>query len=41
MSGGMRSVEFVAQGRGRGVVAVELLLGGEGEYSGDCFACFE
>lgn len=37
----MRSVGFVVQGRGRGVVGVELLPGGEGEYSGDWFACFE
>lgn len=41
MSGDMRNVEFVVQGRGRGAVAVELLPGGEGEYSGGWFACFE
>lgn len=31
----------MVQERGRGVVGVELLPGGEGEYSGDWFACFE
>lgn len=41
MSDGMRSVEFVVQGRGRGVVAVELLPWGGGEYSGGWLACFE
>lgn len=41
MSDDTRSVGFVVQGRGRGVVAVELLPGGEGEYSGGWFACFE
>lgn len=43
MSGDMRNVEFVVQGRGRGAVAVELLPGGEGEgeYSGGWFAFFE
>lgn len=37
----MRSEEFVVQGRGRGVVAVELLPESEGEHSGGWFACFE
>lgn len=41
MSDGMRSVGFVVQGRGRGAVAVELSPGGEGEYLGGWFACFE
>lgn len=36
----MRSVEFVVQGRGRGVAAVELLSRNEEEYSGGYFACF-